>query len=88
MNTRETFEELFRSLIKKHGLTYDGEDIEPDIHDVDEVVELSFEDEGIAHLIAGNVSCNIYDEMERAISDLGYEIIDTDGTIMKLFKTK
>jgi len=77
------FEEIFGDLIEKHDLTLYGESIEPTVDRVDDVVTNSvviyFEDEGIASLIAGYAPARIYDEMENAVNNLGFDIVDTNG---------
>jgi hypothetical protein len=86
---KNKIESLIAALITKHELSYDGEAMLPDVHEVVTVegeIRVIFEDEGIAHLIAGNVACSIYDEYEKGILDLGYNIDDTDGCVLILSK--
>ena len=43
-------------------------------------VEVLFNDENMTYLLAGYVSSSVYDEMERMFKNLGYELVDSDGS--------
>ena len=71
-------------------MTCEGENIESDVYAIERdeedfnVVTVSFGDEYMMESISGNVSCSIYDAIEKDLSDLGFEIIETDGCDLKL----
>lgn len=78
-------EAMMKALIDKHDCRMEGEKLLPDIYiarDGSEPgsVELSFDDEYMGYLLAGYVSCTVYDEMEEGFKALGLEIIDGDGS--------
>ena len=82
-------ENLFYDLIVRHELRFDGELIHGDIYKwtLGHKSTIIFNDEGVDYLIAGYVSSTVYDEMEEGLRDLGFNIIDTDGSRMILEET-
>lgn len=92
MTLKEKLETLYGGLIKKHGLSYEGEDLIPDIyeltHNPDSTIKVIFDDECMTYFLAGYVPSNVYDEMENGLKNLGYEITDSDGSVMYLNKVE
>jgi len=58
-------------------------DISPAVHNITKDDEgqiiVNFEDEDAAHIIAGNIPCSTYDELESNLAALGYAPTDSDG---------
>ena len=75
-------QDMFAALIKKHGLTMEGETVHPDLNLHPHRNVIHFDDEFMMYLIAGHVAGNVYDDMERGLWSLGIQIDDTDGCTM------
>jgi len=88
MNQKTIFQEIFNNLIKDHEITCNGEEIDPDIHDltIEQTARINFDDEYMMHVLSGNVPCRVYDDMKKKLEAAGWEITDTDGCIMHLSK--
>jgi hypothetical protein len=58
-------------------------DTSPEVHSITKDDEgqilVNFEDEDVMHIIAGNIPCSAYDELETNLAALGYAVIDSDG---------
>lgn len=84
---KEKIETIFAALIQKHALNAFGSPLEPDIHQItkqEEGITVIFNDEHIAYLLGGYVSCSCYDEMTAEIEKIGYKFEDCDGCSMLL----
>ena len=81
---REKVEAVYKKHVEGNEMTCEGENIESDVYAIERdeedfnVVTVSFGDEYMMEPISGNVSCSIYDAIEKDLSDLGFEIIETD----------
>ncbi len=60
-------------------------DIIADIHhikkDEDGNVLICFSDEEIDKVLAGYIPCKAYDKLEASVNELGYSIVDSDGSM-------
>ena len=80
---------IYAKYVEGEEMTCDGNEMISDIYaissdDMGATVTVNFEDEQMAELISGNVSCRIYDAIEAELAALGYEITDTNGTLLHL----
>jgi hypothetical protein len=83
----QDIETLFTNLIKSHGMTMDGEPLDPDVYRWSIrpwETDISFNDENMGYLLAGYVASSIFDEMEQGLKNLGFNISDSDGSNMTL----
>lgn len=80
---------IYKQHVEENGMTCNGEKITSEIHGITSdnmgaTVTVNFEDEYMGEVIAGNVACSIYDAIETDLAALGYEITDSDGSILYL----
>jgi hypothetical protein len=83
----QAIETLFTDLIKSHGMTMDGEPLDPDVYRWSIgpwEIHVSFNDENMGYLLAGYVASSVFDEMEQGLRNLGFNISDSDGSNMTL----
>lgn len=83
MISKADIEREVKALLKKHEATFYGTPVGGEIYSITtSKVQfwISFDDENMMHLCAGNAPCSLYDEFEQIFKDMGYEIIDADGS--------
>ena len=88
---KSELESKIGALLKKYKADYQGEKLDAKIYRIDykpdrKTVDVIFDDENMGYLIAGYVSSSVYDEFEKILKDLGYEMVDGDGSRMILEK--
>lgn len=83
MISKADIERKVKALLKKHEATFDGTPVGGEIYSITtSKVQfwISFDDENMMHLCAGNAPCSLYDEFEQIFKDMGFELIDADGS--------
>lgn len=87
MSIAKKVEAILADIIKKYGIK-----LSPEIYNWEwetaswggKELKINFNDDALCGFLAGYVSEKVYDEWEKAIEAIGYEIVDTDGSTLLL----
>ena len=81
----DKLQQVFRDMVEGNGVTVNGYKASSTIEEFNSAqFDIIFEDESMMEIISGNIADSIYFKLEADLKELGYEIVDTDGTTMTL----
>jgi len=83
LKIKRSVESVICNIIDHYGLTVYGEEMIGTVNSVSyngQYHTVSFDDEYVAPLLAGNVMERVWDEMKEKLKDKGLRIIDSSGS--------